>query len=282
LWSHSVSVAPRGLALAREKGWLLAWDDHGWLYLFNRQGERQAQRKAGGQLAAACCADDGSAYAAVGGKGEVWWLTPDLSPRWEKKVPAPALAVAVDSLGQYLAVADAGSHLHVFDRHGRVVSQSQTARPLHHLHFVSQIPMLLGAADYGLVLGVHLNGQVLWRDGLVAYIGSLAASGDARQTVVACFSEGLRCYDGAGQSRGCLPVTEPCSLAALAFDGSELLAAPLNGGLLRLDLQTSAVSTFPLDKPAHALALHALGSELVVAPPGGPLTALDLRGTAPR
>src|SRR5205814_3288339 len=102
LWTQSLSARPRGLALAREKGWTLAWDETDWLYLLNQKGERQAQFHAPGALAAACCSDDGSAYVAVGGRGEIWWLAPDLMTRWERSLPAPALAAALDTFGQYV------------------------------------------------------------------------------------------------------------------------------------------------------------------------------------
>src|SRR5262245_64210293 len=83
LWSHPMSHGPRGLALAREKGWVLVWDEQNWLYVLNQAGEVQSQRHLAGGLVTACCADDGSAYVALGAQGEVFWLAPDLMPRWE-------------------------------------------------------------------------------------------------------------------------------------------------------------------------------------------------------
>src|SRR5439155_1274703 len=78
LWSQAITVVPRGLALVREKGWLLAWDDQNWLYLLNRNGERQGQLRTTGSLTTACASEDGSAFAAGGGQGQIWWLAPDL------------------------------------------------------------------------------------------------------------------------------------------------------------------------------------------------------------
>src|SRR5262245_41190332 len=79
VWSQALGTQLRGVALAREKGMLLAWDDTHTLYLLKQHGERQAQRRLAG-VVAGCAADDGSAYAAAGGGGEVWWLMPDLTP----------------------------------------------------------------------------------------------------------------------------------------------------------------------------------------------------------
>src|SRR5205823_2213784 len=79
-WSQNSPGRVRGLALAREKGWLLAWDEKDFLSLFSPIGTLQARWKAPTPLATACCADDGSAYVALGAKGEIWWLAPDLVP----------------------------------------------------------------------------------------------------------------------------------------------------------------------------------------------------------
>jgi hypothetical protein len=276
LWSHHLPAQPRGLALARERGWVLAWDTHHWICLLNRAGDRQAQWHTPGKLVAACCADDGSAYAAVGGKGEVWWLAPDLMPRWERAIPDPATAVAMDCLGQYLAVADARSNLHLLDLTGRTVFRVQSPRPLHHLAFVPAAPLLVGCADYGLVACFESTGKLLWRDGLVAHIGSLAVTGDASQIALACFSEGIQRYTGAGAKIDRLTLPEPCHLAALSFDGRQLLVAGLGNQIRLLDPQGQTLATHIFDQPAAALSLGALGDRAVAALIDGPVVGLSL------
>ena len=118
LWSRKLAAPPRGLALARERGWLLVWDAEHGLHLFNRSGEPQARWQTADALTAACCADDGGSFAAVGAQGQVWMLAPDLSPRWERTLPQRGTAVALDPFGQYLAAADGRGGLTLYDRHG--------------------------------------------------------------------------------------------------------------------------------------------------------------------
>src|SRR6516162_2604903 len=113
LWSSSLSEQPRGLGLARERGWLLAWSGDSWLRLLDYSGHLQAQRKLPGAVTAACVADDGSAIIAVGDT-TLWWLAADLTTRWQMNLSAPALAIAVDSFGQYVAVSDHASGLRYF------------------------------------------------------------------------------------------------------------------------------------------------------------------------
>src|SRR5260370_5852244 len=205
-WSAALGSAPLGLTLAREKDWLLAWDQGHWLYLLNQAGQRQGQFHFPGTLAAACCADDGSAYAAAGNKGEIVWLAPDLMPRWQHTLLQPALAAAMDPFGQYLVVADTRGHLTLFNNQGQEKISLQTARPMHHLAFVPMAPVLVGSADYGLVACFGLDGSMRWRDGLVSHAGALSVSGDGSKILIACFSDGLQAYDLAGNKRDRLRV----------------------------------------------------------------------------
>jgi hypothetical protein len=276
LWSVPLQAGAAGVALAREAGTILAWDRSHWLYLLSSAGQRQAQRRFAGALKAACCADDGSAFAAAGTDGVVWWLAPDLKSRWEKTLPHPALAAALDPFGQYLAVADAQGGLHVFDAQGRLAGQAQSPRPLHHLAFVPASPYLVGSADYGLVAAFDVTAKLLWRAGLVANVGGLAISGEGEPVVLACFSEGLMRYGPAGQPLPRITVPEPCRLVNLTFDARRYLVGGMGGNLLLLDEAGRAQHTHALEQPAAALALGALGRDAVVALADGPVLRLTL------
>lgn len=269
LWSQTITAAPRGLSLAREKGWLLVWDEHHRLHLFNQSGQLQGMLRLPGELAAACAADDGSFFAAVGTHGEIWWLAPDLTLCWQQSLPEPALAAALDSFGQYLAVADSRARLHLLDRSGKRVFQEQSARPLRHLAFVPAAPFVVGAADFGLVVCIDMTGRWAWQDGLAAHIGSLAVNGDGSRIILPCFSEGLRCYSVGRRQAERLATSEPCRLAALAFDGKRILAADLASGLLLLDREGKVLKRYPLEQPAVALALGPLGDRAATALPNG-------------
>ena len=138
-----------------------------------------------GKLVSAACADDGSAYVAVGAQGEIWRLAPDLHSRWERSVPHPVTALALDPFGQYLAVADAGSNLSLFDCQGRPGVHFQSPRSLYHLAFVPTAPYILAGSDYGLAACFDVKGKLVWRDGLVAHIGSLTVSGSGESMILA-------------------------------------------------------------------------------------------------
>jgi len=275
-WTHALSARPRGLALARERGWLMAWDDNHWLYLLNQAGQRQAQVRMATPVAAACCADDGSAVAALGAGGEVWWLAPDLTTRWERALAVPALAAATDAFGHYLAAADSRGGLTVFDRAGKTVVQVQSPRPFHFLAFVPAAPNLIASADYGLVACFDLTGKWLWRDGLVTLAGALSVSGDGESIVMACFTEGLQRYNLAGRNLGRLPVIEPCRLASVSFDGRLTLATGMSNRLLLLNDRGQLIASQALEQSPVAIALGALADRANVALPDGRVLGLDL------
>jgi hypothetical protein len=280
-WSQTVAAPLQGLALARERGTVLAWDSGDGLHLFNRKGERQGRLGAPGVLAAAACADDGSAYAAAAADpASAWLLAPDLMPRWERPLPQPAVAAALDPLGGYLAVSCAGGSLCVFDAAGRAAWRAETPRPLRHLAFVPERPVLLGSADFGLVLCFDAAGRCLWRDGLVAHVGSLAASGDGGTVVLACFSDGLCCYatDRSTPQRLALPA--PCPLAGVSYAGDTFLTAGPDGRVSLRDRDGTARAEHVADSPPAALALGALGDYAVLGLPDGKLLCLDTRPAA--
>jgi hypothetical protein len=278
LWSYTHTVPWRGLALARERNLTLAWDVRHTLHLFNRHGQPQAEWPCPGELIDAACADDGSSFAAVGARGEVWLLAPDLSVRWERRVPGRAEGVAVEGFGQYLAVSDRDGMLHLFNRLGQTVWQALNARPLCHLAFVPEQAQLVGSADFGLTACYDSAGRCLWRDGLVAHVGSLAVSGNGSALVLACYSEGLCFYhQGNPKTRRFLANTAPAHRAALSYDGRTLLTTDRESRLVWRGADQKIQHEFKCDGKPVALVLEAVGERAVVAFADGKIIGTEAR-----
>ena len=108
-----------------------AWDKAGWCNVLDQAGRAQAQRQLP-DLVVAGAADDGSAYAAAGRSGAVWWLAPDLMTRWEVKLAHPPLALALDPFGQYLAVSEAQGGVQILSRAGQPADSAQGGGDAHH------------------------------------------------------------------------------------------------------------------------------------------------------
>src|SRR5262245_26467137 len=112
VWTRTFPANIKGLSLARERHALLFWDSAHWLHLLNPAGQTQAQRQFPG-LTSAAISDDGSAFVTGQETGQVRWLAPDLTDRWDKQLPHAITAVTVDPHGQYLAAATGGSQAFV-------------------------------------------------------------------------------------------------------------------------------------------------------------------------
>jgi hypothetical protein len=272
-----LAASPRGLLVAREAGWLLAWDAGNVLYLISRAGELQGRTAATASLTAACAADDGSSFASVGEHGEIRRLTPDLMSRWSGRLPHRVTACALDPFGRYLAAADAGGGLHLFDSRGKLVSRTQTPRPLVHLAFIPEEPLLVGCADFGFIGCFEPSGKCVWRDGLVAHVGGMAVAGDGSWIALACFTDGLRSYSLDGRQQAPVPMAEPCRQVALSYDGKRALVAALGSQVFVVDREGQTRSTHDLEAAPAAVGMAALGDVFFAALVDGAITAVQLQ-----
>jgi hypothetical protein len=275
LWSQTALAPLRGLSLARERGWVLHWDADSNISLLNLAGERQATRQFRG-LVAAAAAEDGGSYAAIGANGEIWLLAPDLTTRWERRLPQRAVSVAMDSFGWLIAVGDASGAVHLLNSEGKSQWKADNPRPLQMLTFVPEKPMLLGCTDIGLVACFDHTGHCVWRDGLVANVGSLASDGAGNTITLACFLDGLCCYSITGPPPRRVPQAAPCRLASLSYDGETILTADLGGKIRLFESDGSPRDEFALPGPAVAVGLSPLADLAFAALADGTLLAVEI------
>ncbi len=274
LWQCDPGPHLAGLALAREGGRLLARDGVGGIHLLDATGRKLAQQTALRGAVASCCASDGKRFGVAGTAGEVWLLGGDLAVRWERALPPPCRAVALDSFGDRLAAADGSGGLHLFDGGGKLLWRVECPRPLHHLAFVAEAAVVLGSADFGFVVCFDAAGHCTWRDTPVVHVGSLAASGDGGAIALACYGDGLYCY-GLRQPRPqVLPQAAPCRLADVSYDGRTFLTAGLDERVSLRDASGVARAEWSAPSRPVALALSPAADRVVLALANGTIQAL--------
>lgn len=278
IWTHPLPAPPVGLSLAYEGGSLLLWDAEPALARYGPLGQRDLRQRAHPDCLAATLSDDGRTVAAVGKKGQVWLLTADLVPIWERTLPRRPAALALDHLGGRLAVADDAGGLHLFDRAGKVRWQVTAPRPLVRLAFVPEVGALVGTAELGLVCAFDGAGRIAWRDGLAAHIADLAVSGDGGRIVLACFTGGLCTYALGKPGRDLTADAGPAKLAALSYPGDVLVTADLERTLSLRRPGTKIAATLALPSAPVALAVEALGEGAVCALANGQLVRVEWGG----
>jgi hypothetical protein len=278
-WSRLLPAIPSGLSLAREAGWFLIRDVEDQLGRFDRQGQCEHRQRALAPLVAAVLSDDGKTAAAVGKRGQVWGMTCDLVPIWQRSIRPRPVALALDAHGKRLAVADEAGGLHLFDRTGQLMWHTSVARPLIHLAFVPEAPVLIGSAEYGLVCVFDQAGRCLWRDGLVAHVGGLAVTGDGQSTL-ACFTDGLNRYPWTQAKKSTQPHAGPSRLVALDYRGENVLTAGLDQELAHRQAGGETRSSLTLSSVPVALAMEALGDSAIAVLAGGELVRIILEGVS--
>ncbi|MFO0880563.1 MAG: PQQ-binding-like beta-propeller repeat protein [Gemmataceae bacterium] len=275
LWAHRLPHAAQGLSLARETGGLLLAESHH-LARYDPNGRPVVRARLPGPIAAASQSDDGQTIIAVGHRGQVWRLTPDLVVLWERTLPQRLTALAVDVLGARIAVADATGGLHVLDREGRDCWAKPAPTPLVHLAFIPEAPLLLASAQYGLVCAFDATGHMLWRDGLVAHVGALTLTGDGGRVLLPCFTEGLFSYEAATGKRTHLPRAAPSRLAAIDYRGQTILTAGLGHELARRSADGAVCSVLLFSSNLIALAVGALGNDAFALLEDGTLIGIEI------
>ncbi len=84
-------------------------------------------------------------------------LSADFDVQSERPAPSEASFVTIDPHGRYLAVGTRQNALHLINRYGRPAGRLETMEPLSHLCFVPGRPLLVGAAAFGMLVGIALE-----------------------------------------------------------------------------------------------------------------------------
>lgn len=273
LWTRRLPCLLQSVHLARETGHILVRDAGPGLSLWDQQGESKASISWPGLLLSAATQD---ATAFVGADARrVQWLGEQLGVVWEKALSHKPTAVALAPLGQWLALSDESGTLGVFDHAGRECWTATTPGPLRHLAWIPETGHLVAAAEFGLVCLFDAKGRLLWRDGLVAHVGSVSVSGDGSRIILACFTEGIRVY-GLDQPRPTtLPETIACRTLSASYSTEVMLAVSLDGSELSShDKSGRRLTQGSVSSTVGSIALDALGG-VALSGGGGELTAWD-------
>jgi hypothetical protein len=226
-------------------------------------------------MTSACCAGDGKSFGLVGGD-KVWLLGEDLKVQWEKSIPG-AVSVALDSFGERVAVADGAGGLHLFDRTGRLLWSTTTARPLRFLMLIAEAARLIGCADFGLVVAFDAAGNCVWREPPLTHIGSLSAGANGDIVTLACYGDGVYSYDLRQRQLHKVPGTAACRFAEVSYDGGTFLTAGLDERICLRDAKGVLHAEHHLAAMPVALGLLPPDNRIVVALANGSVQMLAAR-----
>ncbi len=195
--------------------------------------------------------------------------------------------VTIDPHGRYLAVGTRQNAIHFLSRHGRAAGRLDTMEPLSHLCFVPGQTLLIGAAAFGMLLGVEvepsrsqgrLGAEIVWQDRLMSNVGRLTVDGGGTMVLASCFTLGIQRFDLTGRNEGSYHLGGTISHAVPDFPGRSIAAATLEGELILMNSAGNVRWRTRLPRPVIALEIDPLGRYLIYGHATGEIVRLDLYG----
>jgi hypothetical protein len=247
------------IALARETGDVLAVDSSGGLYQLDRRGRIKTVTRGFKSLTALAWSDRGTYGAAATGASKLYWFDQTLKAKWSKSLPAEILSLAVDPHGHYVAVSMANSETTIFDSRKKQIALFETIRPLRHLLFVASKPLILGAAEYGLICCHRLDGAQVWSETLWSNVGDMTVTGDGAQIFLARFNQGVQKLDRGGRNRGSYVMRGTPNHVSTSFVSRRLGVTTVERDIYWLDVDGELIWATTLPDDVCGIQTDALG-----------------------
>jgi hypothetical protein len=279
------------MALAREAGRLLTWDQSHTLCLFDQLGTRVHATRLPAPLLSARICDDGSKIALLVGGPRLLVLDSDFQVLVDRPAVSGATSLDIDPHGRFVVLATRQSDSHFYTCHGKPIGKFETKQPLTHVRFVASLPLVIGAAGYGVMVGVaieptspgaSLKAQVVWEERLMSNLGRLEVTGDGAMILASCFNLGIQRYDAEGHNEGSYHVGGTAIHAVPDFPGRIIAVATQEGEIALLNRAGNIRWKSELGRPPVALEIDALGRYFIYGLETGDICRFDIEESGTR
>ena len=274
-WSFATDAPLVWLELAKESGEVLAADKSGGIYLLDRNGRVIAVTRGQMPIRGLAWADNGAAGVALIGNSRLHWFSRQLEFRSQYELPDTAVAVAVDSHGEYVAVSLVSGTNLVFDGPRKPIHRFESQRPFAKLLFLPEVAGLVGVADYGLLSCRSFTGAVRWEEKLFSNAGDIAASGNGDMVLIACFAQGITRYDSEGNQSGTYQLEGTSARVACTYLPYRIAVATMERQLYWLNARGKMIWSGEAPEDITRLVCDPLGKGLVCGFESGRIVRLD-------
>jgi hypothetical protein len=285
-WTVVTDSPLKGISFAREAGRILGWDEGNQLYLLNLRGETLSTTRVPNRILTGAISDEGSVIALLveAEDAGLMILSADFDVLFERPAPSEASFLTIDPHGRYLVVGTRYNVLHVLNRYGRPAGRLETMEPMSHLCFVAGRPLLVGAAAFGMLVGIALEPgrkgtiepEIVWQDRLMSNVGRLALDGEGSMILASCFTLGVQRFDLRGRNEGSYHLGGTVLHAVPDFPGRTIAAATLEGELVVMNSAGNVRWRTRLPRPVIALEIDPLGRYVIYGHATGEIVRLDL------
>ena len=234
-WQWSLEGALTGMGLARETGELMIADETGTIQRLDRKGELVTLTRMSGAARLLAYCDSGDYGAVVVRESNLRRFDRQLRIEWKIDLPERITSMAISPFGNQTACGMADGLTVVLNNRKKKICEFQSVRPLHHLRFCHNEPLILGATDDGTVYCFDLQGGQVWSEKLWNNIGALDATGEGEMIFLAAFNHGVQALDGTGKSLGAYVLEGTARRLAATFEPHRLIVATAERYLYWLD-----------------------------------------------
>ena len=266
-WSFRPDSPLARFAVAREVGAYFCLDESGHLYRIERDGSLGSINRLRDELVEIAWSDTGNLGAAIVGDRTLMTLDYDLKVRWKATLPDDILTIAVDPHGHYIGASLVDGGTLVFSSLKKKVSAFETIRPLAHMKFLASEPVIMAAAEHGLLCCFTLGGEKLWDEQVLSNCGSLSVTGDGRRLMMASFGHGVQVFDDVGDTVGAYMIEGTASMATASYTGDKVAAYTLERHCYWIDEDGEPLWVTELPEDAIDLAIDPLGDWVAVGLP---------------
>lgn len=266
-WSFRPDAPLARLALAGETGDVFCLDEAGHLYRIDRDGSLGSVNRLRDELLELTWSISGTLGAAIVGDRTLMTLGRDLKVKWTANMPDDILAIAVDPHGHYICATLADGGTVILSSLRKKVCAFETIRPLAHAQFLASEPVLMAAAEHGLLCCHTLGGERLWEEKVLSNCGTLSAAGDGRRLMMASFTHGIQVFDDVGEAVGAYMIEGTAAMARTNFVADKLIAYTLERQCLWIDEDGEPLWSTELPEDAIDIAIDPLGDDVVIGLP---------------
>ena len=262
-WSYAARSTPTGVDIDLETGDVTVVTEDGRLHLLGGDGVLRADPIAMEAGPAIAWADTAIGGVVQLGARRAGWISREGKVRWTVDCHDQILNVATSPFGNAIAISFADRHNVVLDNKQQPIGEFTSIRPLRHLHLASHRPIVVGAAESGVLSSHTIGGQERWAEKIWTNVGGMAINGNCRTVLLAAFNHGLQRFNHRGRAQGFYDIGGTAHTVSISYIGTIIAAATQENHFRLIDLDGKTLWQTQLPESIVALQCGPFGEHVV-------------------
>ena len=262
-WTYSARSKPTSLDVDLESGDVSLVTDDGKLHLLGHDGVARQAPLALQAGPAMDWADTSIGGVVQLGPSRVGWVNRDGVIAWTVDCHYSILDVATSPFGNAVAISFADRHNVVLDSRQQPIGEFTSLRPLQFLSLASHRPVVIGAAETGVICSHSIGGGLRFSEQIWTNVGGLTINGNGRTVLLAAFNHGIQRFNSRGHAQGFYDIDGTAHLASTSYIGTVIAAATMEDRFVLIDLDGQILWQADLPEPLVALRCGPFGDQVV-------------------